>query len=78
MEYMRRFEPTWNNEDKEEAKIMLGEMVLLTQGFQKAVSGEIKGKELDAIFSLIPNSKIVYEELVINVSQWLKQDDNQQ
>lgn len=75
MEYMRRFEPSWSDDDKQEAKVMLGEMVLLNQGFQKALDGEIKGRELEAILSLIPTSQIVYDELLINVSRWLKQDD---
>lgn len=75
MEYMKRFESSWTPEDLEEAKVMLGEMVLLSEGFKKALSGKLNEQELEAIYSLIPNTSIIYEELFINVSEWIKLDE---
>lgn len=75
MEYIRRFEISWSVPDQEEAMVMLGEMTLLIQGFEKALDGAIEGEELESIFALIPMTTVVYEELFINVSEWLKQDD---
>lgn len=75
MEYMKRFESSWTPEDLDEAKVMLGEMVLLLEGFKKALAGQVQGKELDAIYSLIPNTVIIYDELFINVAEWIKMDE---
>lgn len=75
MEYIRRFEISWSLADQEEAMVMLGEMTLLGEGFEKALNGSITGKELESMYELIPMSTVVYEELLINVSEWLKIDD---